>query len=222
MPAPPPSSFDGNQVLQHAFEESTGRLRVDAAVSVVIGTVEVIIDHTNDSIRIGDGTDLVTTTTIGPDVGLDVNVISNLDASSDNVAIHDSDGDELEINADGSININPNPALTSINKYGEANSVTTSTETSLITHTGAVGKTTFLQRVSVSGTNIAEYKVKLNGTTIDRKYSRHGGPLDLDFNYNGNNNNGYLISIGDIVSVTVIHVRPTTGDFNARIQAIEI
>jgi len=75
-----PSSLDGNQVLQYAFDEEQCRLRVDS--SVTIGETEVIIDHTNDSIRIGDGTDLVTTSTIGPSVGLDVNVINNATAGT--------------------------------------------------------------------------------------------------------------------------------------------
>ena len=60
MPAPKPSSFDGNQVLQHAFEEASGRLRVDATLSPG-GTSEIIINHTDDSIQLGDGTNLVGT-----------------------------------------------------------------------------------------------------------------------------------------------------------------
>jgi len=39
-------------------------------------TVEVDLDHTNDSIALGDGTNLLTSTTIGADIGLDVNVIN--------------------------------------------------------------------------------------------------------------------------------------------------
>ena len=70
-----PSALDGNQVLQHAFDEATCKLRVDASVS--LGATEVIIDHADDSIRLGDGTNLVSTTTVGSDVGLDVNIINN-------------------------------------------------------------------------------------------------------------------------------------------------
>ena len=84
MAAPSPSNFDGNQVLQHAFEESTGRLRVDAEVTPG-GSTEVEIDHANDSIRLGDGVDLVTATTVGSSVGLDVNLIgaTNLEVTLD-------------------------------------------------------------------------------------------------------------------------------------------
>lgn len=74
MPAPPPSSFDGNQVLQHSFDEATGCIRVCATLQPG-GTSDIIITHEDDSIRIGDGVNLVTTTTIGSDVALDVNVV---------------------------------------------------------------------------------------------------------------------------------------------------
>ena len=70
-----PSSLDGNQVLQHAFDEDTCELRVKASVSS--GGNEVIIDHADDSIRLGDGTTLFTGTTIGSKTGLDINVLND-------------------------------------------------------------------------------------------------------------------------------------------------
>lgn len=74
MPAPAPSGLDGNQVLQHAFIDATGELRVAATISP--SGSEVIIDHTNDSIRLGDGSNFLTSTTVGAEVGLDVNIIN--------------------------------------------------------------------------------------------------------------------------------------------------
>lgn len=78
MPAitnPSPSQLDQNQILQRAFDESKDRLRVDLEATVTMGQLEVAISHVDDSIRLGDGTNLVTATVVGPDVGLDVNVI---------------------------------------------------------------------------------------------------------------------------------------------------
>lgn len=75
MPAPAPSGLDGNQVLQHSFIDATGELRVSATISP--GGTEVIIDHTNDSIRLGDGTSFLTSTTVSGDIGLDVNIINS-------------------------------------------------------------------------------------------------------------------------------------------------
>ena len=71
-------NYDGFQVLRSVFDVDTNCLRV-CLVDGGAGegsNVEVIIDHETDSIRLGDGTDLVTTTTLDGDVGLDVNVIN--------------------------------------------------------------------------------------------------------------------------------------------------
>jgi len=73
---PNPSLLDSGQIFKRAFDGDNDRLRVDAQISATIaGAQEVIITHVDDSIRLGDGTNLVTTTTVSGDVGLDVNVI---------------------------------------------------------------------------------------------------------------------------------------------------
>lgn len=68
------SRLDAAQIADRVFDPLNDRIRVDANVTAS-GATEVIITHTNDSIRLGDGTDLVTTTAVGPDVGLDVNIL---------------------------------------------------------------------------------------------------------------------------------------------------
>ena len=96
--------IDAPQVLRSVYDTSTNCLRVclvDGGAGSGPG-VEVIIDHTTDSIRLGDGTTLFTGTTVGPKTGLDVNIITtdvdirDLDASLDNVAIGDGT-DEVSI-----------------------------------------------------------------------------------------------------------------------------
>lgn len=77
MAAPPPSPLDGNQVLQHSFCDATGELRVKGTFSAPPGGIEIILDHTEDSVRLGDGTDFFTSTTNGSSVGLDVNLIND-------------------------------------------------------------------------------------------------------------------------------------------------
>lgn len=71
--------YDGFQVLRSVFDVDKNCLRVcivDGS-SGGGGPIEVIIDHTSDSIRLGDGTSLVTTTLSGSKVGLDVNVVNS-------------------------------------------------------------------------------------------------------------------------------------------------
>jgi len=102
------TKLDFQQVIQNIYDEPTNRIRVDAEVT--IGSITVDLSHTTDSVRLGDGTNFLTSTTVGPKTALDVSVINSLAisvdaADGDNLAIHDSDGDELEINTDGSINV---------------------------------------------------------------------------------------------------------------------
>lgn len=71
------TKLDGFQVLKLVYDEAINRLRVDMGANITLGgELEVAIDHTTDSIRLGDGTSLITATTIGPKTGLDVNIIA--------------------------------------------------------------------------------------------------------------------------------------------------
>jgi hypothetical protein len=70
--------LDSGQVIKSVYDIDDNSLRV----SVVSGSggggaLAVEIDASEDSIAIGDGTDLATITTVGPKKGLDVNVINN-------------------------------------------------------------------------------------------------------------------------------------------------
>ncbi len=100
------TKLDAAQVIRRAYDESLNRIRVDAEVTAVIGTVDVIInsatdniaistpsgnfllinpdgsinvnsaiDQSVDSIKLGDGVNLITSTAISSKHGLDVNVI---------------------------------------------------------------------------------------------------------------------------------------------------
>lgn len=223
--------YDANQVLRSVFDVDRNTLRV----SIIDGSTgdgsgfEVIISHLNDSIRLGDGTNFFTSTTVGPKVGLDVAIINpisiaDLDASKDNVAIHDSDGDELKINPDGSINVSSVSSVntTGLIAYNEVSSVATSVETTIVTHAALASRRTFLQKVSASGDNIAKYRVKINGVIVDMKRTMFGSDLNADFIFDGEGNYGYEILPGDIISVTVIHPRTGSADFNAKIMYLEI
>lgn len=222
--------YDANQVLRSVFEVDKNCLRVCIIEgSSGGGSFEVVISHLNDSIRIGDGTNFFTSTTIGPKVGLDVNVINevnieDLDASKDNVAIHDTAGDELNVNPDGSINVQPTVSTNSsgVYKYNEVSSVASGTETTIVSHTALSGRRTFLQKVSASGDNIAKYKVKVNGATVDFRRTNFGSDLNADFFFDGELNPGFEIGVGSIITITVMHNRGGVSNFNAKIQYLEV
>lgn len=96
-------------------------INADGSIDVnILGGVNVEVDlsHVDDSVRLGDGTNLTTVTQNGAFFGLDVNIINDdltvvatdldirdLSATQDNVAISDGT-DTLAIEADGSINVN--------------------------------------------------------------------------------------------------------------------
>jgi len=223
--------YDANQVLRSVFDVDKNTLRV----SIIDGSTgggggfEVIITHVDDSIRLGDGTKLTTATQIGIKVGLDVNVINevdieDLDASKDNVAIHDSDGDELEINPDGSITTTSTVSINSkgLKKYNEVMSVASGVETLVVSYTALAGRRTFLQKAFGSGDNIAKYKVKINGTTIDFKRTNFGSDLNADFFFDGELNSGLEVNVGDVITITALHNRGGVSDFNAKIQYLEV
>lgn len=82
MPAPVNpnrSQLDATQILQRVMDESTDKIRVDSSVSIneIQGEVSVELSAADgDNVAISDGTNTVTTTVIGSDVGLDVNVLN--------------------------------------------------------------------------------------------------------------------------------------------------
>lgn len=69
MPIRNYSSLDQNQIMQRAFDESSDALRVQTEAVVVANAMEVVISDSDDSIRLGDGTNL---TQVNPDGSLKV------------------------------------------------------------------------------------------------------------------------------------------------------
>lgn len=198
------------------------RLAVDAALTLDSITVDTRELRPNtDQVGIGDPQS-GNTLEINADGSINTNV--QIDAADgDNIAIHDSSGNELNINPDGSINVN----ITTSNVgdvrtiYNEITSVGTSVLSTILTYTAPSGKTTFLQTIEVSGTNIAEYQILKNNTIFDKKRSYFGGDLDKEFVF-AHSGTGLPLVVGDIIAVKVIHIRPNIGDFNARLQVLEV
>lgn len=202
MSAPPPATLDANQCIQGAYDEATGRLRTDATATIVTPpAIEVLIDQANDSIRIGDGTNLITATVLGPKVGLDVNI------------------------AGGTISVGPvsdsaYPTAVVKSTYGETLSVPASTETLVATYTVPVASIARLIRSEFSGDNVATYNLYKNGNPIAKArnyFTNLNGMID----FSTITEEGLKITAGDVITLKVIHNRPTVGDFSGRIQVIE-
>lgn len=197
------------------------RLAVDANFTAQTVQATVELDPTEDGVYIGDP-DTGFTLQIEADGSINSNVEVDA-ADGDNIAIHDSGGDELAINPDGSINVvltssNPGDLLTF---YNEVTSVPASVLTTVQTFTAPLGKVTFLQKVEVSGTNIAEYTVEINAAIQDKKRTYFGSELNLKFVF-AETGTGLPLAVGDVVTVKAIHGRPFVANFNSRIQVVEI
>ena len=80
MPNYMTKGYDANQVIRSVYDVNKNCLRVciDGTISGPGGGLEIVIDHASDSIRIGDGTNLVTTTQAGAKVGLDTVQLNDL------------------------------------------------------------------------------------------------------------------------------------------------
>lgn len=71
------TKLDFPQVIKNVYEEDKNRLRVDADVTLApTGSLEVSIDQATDSIKLGDGTTLFTSTSTSGHTGLDVAIIA--------------------------------------------------------------------------------------------------------------------------------------------------
>lgn len=134
--------------------------------------------------------------------------------------------DALVINADGSINVNIVSGSVASSDYrsyfNEVTSVASATPTTIQTYIVPVLKDAFLQKIPVSGTNIATYEVLINAVVQDKMRTYFGDSLDGTFEFANSATDGYPLISGDIVLVRVTHNRPTVGDFNCRIQVVEV
>lgn len=144
-----------------------------------------------------------------------VSIDVDLDPSEDGVYIADKDtGNELKINTDGSINVNFNAGnIASI--YAEVTGIATGVTTIISQVT--VTQAALLQKIEFSGTNIAEFELVIDGSTEDKQRTYFGSSLNGKFDFGG----GLSLTVGQIVTIYVIHNRPDLGDFNCRSQFLE-
>lgn len=160
--------------------------RIDNAI------IEVDLHHTVDvngrfdSVRIGDGVDL------------------------------------LEINPDGSLNVvvGEDTDEEPINVFEESLAIPNGANTTLMIYVVPVSKTLFLSRIDVSGENIARYEVYIDGDLIARKRSYFGDSLNQTFEFGLSSRRGLQVEAGETITIKVLHGRPFSGAFEARLQGL--
>ena len=115
----------------------------------------------------------------------------------------------------------PGSSKTSKSQYNEALSVPSGVTTTILTYTVPLAKTAILERVSVTGENIAYYRVLKNAVVMDAKHTNFGTNLNEQFEYVSSANSGLLLNTGDVITVTVLHQRSSLANFSARLQVTE-
>lgn len=187
------------QVLsQYQVAISTdGQLIQDLLRGLVYLTDGVNVYSANDAVALLRRLPQYSVTDVGNQKALDVNVVSDIEVVQGDV------GETLNV-------------------YEEVSSVASSSLTTIVTYIVPISKTAYLVKSSFSGTNIATYQIKINSAVCDKRRTFFGNSLNGEFSFNGNGTRGIPLRAEDVVTVTVVHSRPFLGDFNARIQVMEI
>jgi|GEM_PF-2379132 len=150
--------------------------------------------------------------------------LSHLDNSPNPGDVHDSiriggaSGNELEVLDDKSINVHvldtpvANSGLSW--SYNEVSAIPSGVETTIITVLGAPVQKR-IQKIEVSGENVAEIRVKIDGSTMSKKRLWHTR-FDTTFDFE-QFANGVKLLAGQTLTVTVLHGRSSAGDFETTV-----
>jgi hypothetical protein len=128
-----------------------------------------------------------------------------IDDTTDSIKIGDGNGDYLNINSDGSLNVNVTEAAKEyILEYNEITSIASFTETTVVSYTVPSSKVFILKSGSICVNADTDVRLKINGTTKGKKQS-NWTQRNIEFNQE------VSLEAGDIISFTVEH-----GELNAQ------
>lgn len=131
-------------------------------------------------------------------------------------------GNTMGVNSDGSINVNivtssDTPGLNI--QYAEVDSVVAGVQTTILTFVASSGGFRVF-KVDVSGENVAVYTLVLNSSTIALRRT-YWGIFNSTFIFD-NLTNGLVLNSGDTLTVSVIHERPNSADFEATLYGLAL
>ncbi len=169
--------------------DNGGSITVDGSVTVSATNLDIRdLSHTQDSVKVGDGTDFVAVNTDGSlnitDNGGSITVDGSVTVTASDLDIRDlshtqdsikiGDGtDFLAINTDGSINVvvDDTPG-TQVNVYNTATVAGGASNTHTYTSTGNF----YLTQIEASGSGKMKIEVQVNGTTIFVQFNSTATP----------------------------------------------
>jgi hypothetical protein len=225
------SPVDGQPVAVIIDGAGVHRLAVDAdltAESIVVDTRD--LSYTTDSVTIGDSnTNAILL--VNPDGSINANITTTgFGATPDSELIVGSeDGTTtgtrhvVKVNSDGSLAVSlVQVTYPIVSVFNQITSVAINATTTILTYTVPVAVTDHLLQIDVSGTNIATYDILINSSQYARKRTYFGGNLDATFSFGDSISSAPSFVAGTIITINVTNFRPSLGNFEARIQLIEV
>lgn len=106
--------------------------------------------------------------------------------------------------------------------YGSVTAVANSVTTTVLQYTVPPGVSSYLLRIEAGGSNISTYTVTINGVVFATTRSYFGAPLTMVIEVGSSLADAYMLSMGDVVQINTTNFRPDFGDYEARLQCIEV
>lgn len=164
-----------------------------------VNIADVQINHASDSVRLGDGTNLLTSTLEGGKRALDVSLVNpNLSGSFTQA-----------------------PAGATVLEYGNVPSLAIGGTTTVVSYIVGMGDERYVQKVYVSSTQVATFVFKLNGNTI---LTTRMNPTNFSQTMDFSTGSAFGIHMlpGDVVAVEATNDGNAIAEVNSTIQFMEV
>ncbi len=112
---------------------------------------------------------------------------------------------------------NPDLATEPINQFNDITNVASGSEAEIVSYTVPPATQFYLNFCQFSGENIAKYSVYIDSILIGTSRTYFGSSLSDHLDFQTDSGSAMIITSGKNISLTVIHNRPTTADFEGRI-----
>lgn len=107
--------------------------------------------------------------------------------------------------------------------FNEVPAIPINFETTINTYTAPLGKTSYLLSILNSGDNRGQFQIYNNAILFDKQYT-NVTTLSALFDYKTNVSSvpGYVIPVGNTITVTAINAGTSSGAYNSRFLILEV
>jgi hypothetical protein len=137
--------------------------------------------------------------------------------------VRSSSGNALNVNPDGSLNINLVSTTSSYDLLevvtNSIQSTTPSTPITILTYTPIPGNTASVQCIKLSSDSLAVLTVRVNGSVVGVKRTFYGEP-NIQVDFRGTGGHSLRLSPSDTLTVTVTHI-DGNAELNASLELVK-